>query len=208
MKKATREQLENEEISDVYETEEDLKEDWIEEDLVDDAEEEDLVDTEETLMTEMETAMGSKDWAVVSKVSKKIDTLVKAKEKALEDDRANALDMVSSMVKDEMLKVLNPIVAAGDLDLYDGVWLAYDFGDKEGATLRLTKTAPRVKSVGRSGGGGGKKFAIGHEELMAKHGNKVYPKTGLTFVASRDATTDRNERQAIRIAMLKLEGLI
>ncbi len=161
--------------------------------------------TEAELMAELEAAMKTKDFKQVAAVSRKLDTAVKAQEKAVLENKRLLLDSIGEDVKAAISKAVKPLVDSGKLDVADGIWYSYDFGE-QAPVVRLMKTAPRAARAG-TGGGGGKKFDIGTDELLVKHGTKEY-KDGLTFQQAYESSTDKNWRYAIRQKLLKLEGII
>lgn len=161
-------------------------------------------EAEADLMAELEEALASKDFKAVAAASRKLDQSVKAKEKAELDAKRAALDAMVDKVKGAIAKAIKPMVDSGDLDAADGIWYSYDFGE-QAPTVRLTKTAPKAARAG--GGGGGKKFDIGTDDMLARHGQEEY-KDGLTFQQAYESSTDKNLRYAIRQKLLKLEGLI
>jgi len=158
--------------------------------------------TQEQLMADMQAAMQANDWKLVSQVSRKIDQMQRAAEKAELDAKRKALEGMADVVKEAITKAITPLIDAGKLDACDGIWFAYDFGE-QAATVRLTKTATRT----RTGGGTGKKFDISTEDMLAKHGEEIY-KDGLTFRQAYDSNIDKNWRYGIRQKLLKLEGII
>ncbi len=159
---------------------------------------------EEQLMSELEIALKSKDFKAVAAASRKLDTAVKAKEKAELDVKRAALDAMTDEVKAAIHKVIKPIVEAGKLDAADGIWYSYDFGE-QAPTVRLMKSAPRAARAGS--GGGGKKFDISTDDMLARHGQEEY-KDGLNYRQAYESSTDKNWRYAIRQKLLKLEGVI
>ena len=160
--------------------------------------------TEAQLMAELETALKTRDFKAVAAASRKLDSAVKAKEKAELDIKKAALDAMSEDVKAAIQKAVKPLVDSGKLDAADGIWYSYDFGE-QAAVVRLMKTAPRTARAG--GGGGGKKFDISTDDMLTRHGQEEY-KDGLTFQQAYESSTDKNWRYAIRQKLLKLEGVI
>ena len=159
--------------------------------------------TEAQLMAELEAALKSKDFKAVAAASRKLDQAVKAKEKAELEVKRAALDAMIDKVKNAIAKAVKPIVDSGDLDVADGIWYSYDFGE-QAPVVRLMKTAPRAA---RAGGGGGKKFDISTDDMLARHGAEEY-KDGLSFQQAYESSTDKNWRYAIRQKLLKKEGII
>lgn len=161
--------------------------------------------TKEQLMVEMQNAMSSGDWKLVSQVSRKIDIMTKAVEKAELDAKRAVLDEMSESVKAAIVDAIQPLVDSGQLDAADGVWFTYDFGE-QAPTVRLMKTTTRTPRAG--GGGTGKKFDVSTDDMLARHGYETYKDTGMTIKAAYDSNTDKNWRYAIRQKLLKLEGII
>ena len=159
--------------------------------------------TEAELMAELEKALASKDFKAVAAASRKLDSAVKAKEKAELAEKRAALDEMGEKVKAAISKAVKPLVESGQLDAADGIWYSYDFGE-QAPVVRLMKSQPRAA---RSGGGGGKKFDISTDDMLSRHGQEEY-KEGLTYQQAYESSTDKNWRYAIRQKLLKLEGVI
>ncbi len=159
--------------------------------------------TEDQLMAELQKALDGKDYKTVAAISRKIDSAVKAKEKAELDVKRAALDAMIEEVKGAITKAVKGLVDSGKLDAADGIWYSYDFGE-QAPTVRLMKSAPRATRTG--GGGGGKKFDVSTDEMLSRHGSEQY-KDGITFQQAYESSTDKNSRYAIRMKLLKLEGV-
>ena len=159
--------------------------------------------TEAELMAELDKALKSKDFKAVAAVSRKIDSIQKAKEKAELDEKRKALDAMIDKVKAAITKAVKPLVDSGALDAADGVWFSYDFGE-QAPVVRLMRSQPKARS---GGGGGGKKFDVSTDDMLARHGQEEY-KDGLTFQQAYESSQDKNWRFAIRRQLLKKEGLI
>jgi hypothetical protein len=160
--------------------------------------------TKEELMNQMKAALAKSDFKLVAQISRKIDTMVKAVEKAELDAKKAVLDKTAEIVKVAITKVLKPMIDSKQLDAADGVWLSWDFGDQT-PTVRLTKTAVRTPRAG--GGGTGKKFDVSTDSMLAKHGTEKF-NDEMTYQQAYDSNTDKNWRYAIRQKLLKLEGVI
>ena len=160
--------------------------------------------TEEELTAELEKALASKDFKQVAAVSRKIDQTIKAKEKTEQAAKVAALDKIKDNVSAAISKAVKPIVESGDLDVADGIWYSYDFGE-QAPVVRLMKSAPRAARAG--GGGGGKKFDISTDDMLTRHGAEEY-KDGMAFQQAYESSTDKNWRYAIRQKLLKKEGII
>lgn len=156
------------------------------------------------LMAQLQSAAGKGDWKTVTTISRKIDTMVKATEKAELGTKRQALDAISEQVKVAITDAVEPFVNSGQLDAADGIWYANDFGERA-ATLRLMKSAAKART---GGGGTGKKFDVSTDAMLDKFGDQAYKETGMTFQEAQDSNTDKNWRYAIRKELLKLEGII
>ncbi len=159
--------------------------------------------TEDELMAELKKALDSKDFKAVAAASRKLDSAVKTKEKAELEVKRAALDAITDEVKGAISKAVKALVDSGKLDAADGIWYSYDFGE-QAPTVRLMKSAPRATRTG--GGGGGKKFDVSTDEMLGRHGSEQY-KDGITFQQAYESSTDKNSRYAIRMKLLKLEGV-
>lgn len=160
--------------------------------------------TEAELKAQMDKAYKAGDWKQIARVAGEIAKFEKDKEAREHAAVLKALEAVTEEVKKAIDKALRPLIDAKKLDKADGIWYANDFGEKL-ATCRLTKSAPRKAST--DGKGGGKKFDVSTDDLLAKFGGEVY-KDGVTFKAAFEKDTDKNKRYAIREALLKKGGYI
>lgn len=161
--------------------------------------------TKEQLMVEMKSAMTSGDWKLVSQVSRKIDIMTKAVEKAELEAKRAVLDQMVEVVKAAYIEFRTPLVDSGQLDAADGIWIADDFGEVS-PTVRLMKSTARAPRAG--GGGTGKKFDVSTDAMLSKYGVEPYKDTGQTFQQAYESNTDKNFRYAIRQALLKKDGII
>ena len=159
--------------------------------------------TIEQLMAQMQDAISANDFKAVSQISRKIDTRNRAIEKSALDEKRAMADEVGNTVMSAIMEVVQPLVDDGTLDNFDGVWFTNDFGEQQ-PTIRLVKTATKQRSSGN--GGGGKKFDVSTEDMLSRHGEEVY-KDGVTFSVAYQSNVDKNWRYAIRMKLLKLEGI-
>lgn len=159
--------------------------------------------TKESLMAEMQTAMAAGDWKLVTQVSRKIDQIVRAEEKAELDAKRAALEAIKDTVGLTILEAVKPLIDSKQLDAADGIWFSWDFGETE-PTVRLMKSQAKART---GGGGTGKKFDVSTEALLEKYGAEEY-KDGMTFKEAWDSNTDKNWRYAIRTKLLKKDGII
>jgi len=159
---------------------------------------------EQTLMAEMNQAVSTGDYKAVAKVAQELVKAQKAKEAEELAAKAAILDAKVTTVRDTIMKSLAKMVDAGELDMADGVFFNWDFGDKE-PSCRLSKTATRKSSGG--GGGVGKRFSVSTNDLLESFGNEDY-KDGMTYRQGWDSNADKNWRYAIRESLLKKGGHI
>ena len=162
--------------------------------------------TEASLMAQLTEALGKKDFKQVAKVSSEIAKFNKDKEAIELKAKQETLAAITGDIAAAIKKALQPVVDSGKLDQADGIWYAWDFGDKL-QTCRLMKTAAKASSAGGTRTGVGKKYDISTSELLTKFGNQEY-KDGMTFAEAQEKSTDKNWRYAIREKLLKLNGTI
>ena len=162
--------------------------------------------TEAELMAALEAALKSKDFKAVAAASRKLDTAVKAKEKAELETKRKALDAMIETVKAAISKAVKPLVDSGKLDAADGIWYSYDFGE-QAPVVRLMKSQPKARSASTGGGGTGKKFDVSTDDMLTRHGAEEF-KDGMTLQQAYESSTDKNWRFAIRKKLLQKEGLI
>ena len=162
--------------------------------------------TQEQLMAELQSALTKGDFKSVAQISRKIDTLTRATEKAELDAKRAILDSMIEGVKVAITKAIEPIVTSGKLDAADGIWFSYDFGE-QAPTVRLMRTAARAARTSTGAAGTGRKFDISTDAMLAKFGADEY-KDGMTYQQAYEGNTDKNWRYAIRQKLLKLEGVI
>ena len=149
----------------------------------------------------------AKDMKTLGLLAKVHATLQRTNELSELKARIDLLTAITGDVAKAIKAALQPMVDSGKLDQADGVWYAWDFGDKL-QTCRLMKTTAKVAGSPKSSGNGvGKKYSISTAEMLTKHGQEIY-KEGLTFSQAQEKSTDKNWRYAIREALLKLEGII
>ena len=162
--------------------------------------------TEEELMAQLQDALATRDFKAVAVASNRLNTAVKAMEKALLEKKQKALDAMADKVKSAITLAIEPLLDSGELESADGVWYSYDFGEKA-PVVRLMRTQPKGGGERKGGGGGGKKFDISTDEMLEKHGEEEF-KNGLTLNQAYESSSDKNLRFSIRKKLLKLEGLI
>jgi len=159
--------------------------------------------SEKQLMTDIQKASAAGDYKTVARIAQELVKYQRSKEQAETEAKQKALAAIVLEVKTAIDATVKKLVDAKKLDLADGVWYSADFGDKSTA-CRLIKTTAKAPRTGS--GGSGKKYDIGTEEMLKKHGHMEY-KGGQSFQSAYDSDTDKNKRYAIREALLKVEGL-
>jgi hypothetical protein len=186
--------------------------------------------TIEQIKAEMQTALASGDMKALGNLSKEFTNVQKAGEKAELDAKQAALKEKWSAVYDDLFSndadnpgMLRAMVDEGELDVADGVWIAWDFGAKEekglNPSLKFFKKAQ--KAAGEASGtthvGTGKKFAS-TAELLKEHGSELATgmkdKEGNDIAAGRtwqevyDASKgDGNAVYRVRMALAKALGI-
>lgn len=160
--------------------------------------------SETELMTQIGAASKAGDFKAVAKIASALVKYQKAKEQTELEAKQKALEAIRAKVHKAIVKALQPMIDAGELDQADGIWYTNDFELKL-ATCRLIKSQTKARTGG--GGGGGKKFDASTTSLLEKYGSQDY-KDGQTFSQAYEANTDKNWRYAIRNALLKLDGVI
>lgn len=156
------------------------------------------------LLAELKKAFDSGDYKAIAAASRKLDQFERQAEKAATEKKLAALKGLGEEVTKVIMKAVQPLIDSKKLDEADGIWFAYDFGDKQPVT-RLTKTAAKARSGG--GGGVGKKFDVTTESLLEKYGGDEM-KDGQTYQQVWDSNTDKNSRYTVRKELLKKEGLL
>lgn len=142
------------------------------------------------------------DYKAVAAFSRKLDIADKAAEKANLAVKTAALDVVRARIAIRIDKIVQQEVDSKSLDMADGIWYAFDFGDKV-STTRLTKTAPKATRAG----GAGKTFDVTTVDMLTRHGEKQF-KDGRTYQQAWNDSNDKNSRFHIRQILLKLDGRV
>ena len=160
--------------------------------------------SEKSLIADIKAAIEAGNYKLVGLKSQELVKFQRTQEQVEQEAKQAALLAITTEVKVAIDAAVKRLVDAKKLDLADGVWYSADFGDKS-TSCRLLKVAP--KAIRTGSGGKGKKFSIGTDDMLKKHGHIEY-KDGQTFQQAYDADQDKNKRYAIREALLKVEGLI
>jgi hypothetical protein len=175
--------------------------------------------TIEQIKAEMQTALASGDMKALGNLSKEFTNVQKAGEKAELDAKQAALKEKWSAVYDDLFSndadnpgMLRAMVDEGELDVADGVWIAWDFGAKEekglNPSLKFFKKAQ--KAAGEASGTThvllkehGSELATGMKD---KEGNDIA--AGRTWQEVYDASKgDGNAVYRVRMALAKALGI-
>lgn len=160
--------------------------------------------TDKELMAELKAALDKGDFKAVAKISSEVAKREASKDKADREAKVAQLSAITGEVKSQFDALANKLVASKKLDFADGIWYSFDFGEKL-TTCRLLKSQPKA----RTGGGGGKKFAVTTADLLEKYGNQKPGNGDKTYnqLWADTPATDGNARYAIRVKLLKVAGL-
>ena len=140
-----------------------------------------------------------------AKLSKQLAGLQAKREADEREAKQKALVDITEKVKDVIMKATEPLLKEIEAKGGDGIWFVSDWGEAL-VDVKLMKKAP-AKAKSSGGGGGGKKFSISTDELLAKHGDKMFDES-MTFRQAHESTTDGNFRYKVRTKLLKEDGLI
>lgn len=153
------------------------------------------------LTAQLQEAMGRGDYKLIAKLAGDMAKAQKAAETAELEAKQKALADITIQVKSEIETLVRKLAEAGKLDVAEGVWFTWDFGEAS-TTCKLIKAAPRKSSPNA-----GKRFDISTRELLEAHGAEQF-KDEMTYQEFYDTNTDKNSRFAVRSALLKLAGYI
>ena len=194
----------------------------VKEDVVGEVEKvEEKVLTIAELEAKLVAAAKAVDLKVVREVSRQLESAEKAKAEVERKAVMKVIDDLTKKVKGLLDKVVEVLKEKGELDKVDGVWYAADFGNAS-TSCRLLKSTPRAKSEGKGQGsyisrpekttdllnlvGGAVMFE--KDTVVTIDKVEVVMKTGTTFKAAHDYSTNGGWRNSVRMALLKEAKLI
>lgn len=190
--------------------------------------------TTDQLLVEMGKAYEAKDMKLMGQIAKVHTATEKAEEKVKKDKLESKLQEIVGETLKEITSLVDKLVDAGKLDGAEGVWFAYDMGEKRekgiNPACRLTKTSRRT-STGTSTGTGsytpndakskdvldteddeGVKFgehilfSVATERKIDKAA--VTMPAGMTYREAYNYSTNGGWRNSVRMALLKEAGII
>jgi len=160
--------------------------------------------TKDELLAQMNEAIASGNFKLVTQLSRQITKVADTEDKAELEAKQLAVKEKTEVVLSAIMKPLAKLYEAGELDSADGVWFTWDF-EENLKTCKLLKKAVTTHKGG--GGGAGKRFSVGTEELLSKHGGELVGETGKTYQELWDESTEKNHRYQVRMKLLKLDGV-
>ncbi len=158
--------------------------------------------TEASLLEALAQAQATGNFVAIAEVAAQISGFRKQQEVAELDAKTKALDKIGAGVKAVIDKALKTLIEKGDLNLADGIWYAFDFGETE-SNLRLLRGT--AKKATTTASGTGKKYSVTSKDLLERFGNQMYDDT-MTFEQAWKSNTDGNFRYAVRMKLLELDG--
>lgn len=179
------------------------------------------------LMIEVGKAWEAKDMKLMGKLSRLATKAEVEVEKAKKEALLAELVLTTQNTRDSLVKAINKMVDSGELDGAEGIWLAWDFGEKEEVGIN---PACRLVKTGRKAGTGepsGKSSYIANPaksaDLLAQVGDEVMfeedttvtidkveqiMSQGTTYREAYDYSTNGGWRNRVRMALLKKAGVI
>ena len=179
------------------------------------------------LMVEVGKAWEAKDMKLMGKLSRLATEAEKAVEKAKKEALLAELVEITKSTRDTLARDINKLIEAGKLDGAEGVWFAWDFGEKE--ELGINPACRLVKSGRKASSGGGavkSSYVAGlpsNKEMLAQAGDSTMFKddtvvtidkqehtmlAGTTFQEAQDYSTNGGWRNRVRMALGKELGLV
>jgi hypothetical protein len=177
--------------------------------------------TIESVTAELENAFKVKDLKAVSRLAAELTKLNAIKEAGERDAKVKALVAVELKVKSAIMKAVQTFIDDKSLDVADGVWFSYDFGDKS-ETIRLMKGSPKAKGTG-TGKGSYVACAEKTADLLIKVGDQVMFKeatvvtidkveqtmqAGMTLKQAYDFSSNGGWRNRVVMAVRRAAGVI
>lgn len=183
--------------------------------------------TSEQVLEAMGEAFKAKDMKLVGRLSK----LFTKKEAEAEKTKRDALQIeLQKTVRDVRIRLselVQELEDSGILDGADGIWFAYDFGDKRelgiNPSCRITRTQRKAASEGSPGKSSYVANPAKSADLLAQVGDRVMfaaattvtidkveqtMPAGTTFKEAYEFSTNGGWRNRVRMALLKEAGII
>ena len=169
--------------------------------------------TIQAIQADMQVALSKGDMKALGVLSKEFTAVQKASEAAELKAKQDALTEKWTEVYETLFGadgLIRSMVDTGELDVADGLWIAWDFGEKEEKGINpslkfFKKSSTGEKKTGTGGGGHSTKGLPRTEELLKEHGEEVMnSETGETFnSAYESAKGDGNKVYQVRVKLLK-----
>lgn len=184
-----------------------------------------VVRTHAIVEAEMEKAFAAKprDGKLISKLAAELAKIDAAHEAAEREAKVKALVAIETEVKKAIMAAIEPFIKSKKLDVAEGVWFAYDFGDKS-ESIRLLKGSAKKSKTGEGGGGGsyvsrpektadllnqvGAHVMFKEDTVVTIDKQEVTMKAGTTLKQAFDYSNNGGWRNRVRMALLKEAGLI
>jgi hypothetical protein len=178
------------------------------------------VATEAELQASIAEASAKADWKQVSKLAGQLVSFQKEHEASELKAKQEAVASLSIPIRDAIRKFLEEkYIKSGKLNLADGVWFNWDFGDQNPSVALLK--AKKATTHTTSGTGGGKKYDVKTADMVAEFADKVFgdgengtlkaPEAykGMTVkeASEHKATDQKNWDYQLRVALLKAKGV-
>ena len=184
--------------------------------------------SKDQLFEELGKAYEAKDFKLMGKLSSLVAKAEASEEKAKKEALLAELVETTLKTRKALVKAINGLVETGELDGAEGIWLAWDFGEKEepgiNPACRLVKSG-RKPSEG--GGSSGQSSYVANPaksaDLLAQVGSEVMFAVdtavtidkveqviiaGTTYKQAYDYSTNGGWRNRVRMALLKKAGII
>lgn len=187
------------------------------------------------LMEHIGEAYKSKDMSLMKRLLSLHNKAEASEAKTKKDELDGKLQVVTAETLAEFTRLADKLVEAGKIDGGDGIWFAYDFGEKKekgiNPSLRLKKSARRTTtSTGATSTGSyvshpdksdailaeddGSGSTWGEHVMFAEAETRRIDKVeheipaGFTFNAAYKFSTNGGWRNTVRMALLKVSGRI
>lgn len=184
--------------------------------------------SKDQLFEELGKAYGAKDYKLMGKLSSLVAKAEQAEEKARKDSLLAELIAITKETSGELVKTIDKLISAKKLEGAEGIWFAWDFGEKEEVGInpacRLIKSGK--KSTGSTGESSGKSSYVAglpsNKNMLAEVGSRVMfnedtqvtidkqdvtMKAGTTFQQANDYSTNGGWKNRVRMALGKECGL-